>query len=189
MTKRKKWYRILIVLVFIALGIFCGLRIYQVNAEYGNIPISTYSMKEAVELKNCLVTVTDFQFGEVDSILNAYHVDPESYERQTGEERIGIVTVEVENPTNEIQTLESYLIALRIFNLTLTSDSMKFSLFNSDDQSPFLELEPNEKTEINLPYFFRDVQLADNWKDVDTAPVDCVLQTYPERKVVHVRES
>ena len=99
------------------------------------------------------------------------------------------MTVEVENPTNEIQTLESYLIALRIFNLTLTSDSMKFSLFNSDDQSPFLELKPNEKTEINLPYFFRDVQLAATWKDVDTAPVDCVLQTYPERKVVHVRES
>jgi len=101
----------------------------------------------------------------------------------------GIVTVEVENPTNEIQTLESYLIELRIFHLTTASDSMKFSLFNSDDQSPFLELEPNEKAEINLPYFFRDVQLADNWKYVDTAPVDCVLQTYPERKVVHIRES
>jgi len=89
MTKGKKWYGILNRDGIHCIGdFFCGFRIYHVNAEYSNIPISTYGMNEAVEVKNCLVTVTDFQFGEVDSILNAYHVAPESYERQTGDERI-----------------------------------------------------------------------------------------------------
>lgn len=196
MSKKKKLGLGALSMVILVLAVLCTLRIRKVNAMLP-IPVSTYQMNEAVNLRNRYeVSVVNVDFDDMDSLLEKYHINEEDYtaydptDEKWGksERRLAVITIEIHNPTNEVQTAEVVPSVNLLCKETDPSGS-NIPLFNPDGSSIYMQLEPNQTVQVVLPYNFREPHYTTKgWEQIDTAPMELVLQNYPEKKVVTLRE-
>lgn len=184
---------ILILLVILAIGIGCTIRIVHLNQKYPNANVERYTMNETVTLGNIEVTITDYQLLTVPEIkerIEGYDVTYVDSKGNDKDERILLAEVHLKNIGEDLDGFSVYLCTLQSGAYTQGMAMEYYPAFNSHLSNPDVVtfLEPGKDMTIYVPYSIYEISFSKNaWEKIDTRTFELVFSLYPINRVVTLK--
>ena len=163
------------------------VQIGRVNQMYPNATVAEVTLGETIEYQNVHLTATNMSLAYIDSVDEDFEVEVTDENGNTLTKKdVRVLLVDL-----SYQNLSSEKVQIPLFPYTAVcggwSNGVSQELFSklNPEKSLMLNLAPQEKTTVTLPYIMYSIQFVPKkWGEIEKYPFELVLSFYPTKSII-----